>query len=109
MDTNQGKKTSAKPSETQGEMRTQEMILNMGPQHPATHGVMRMVLTLEGEKIIACDLIIGYLHRGIEKILENRPYMGGIWYMDNADYLSPMLNEIAYEGSLDFVLGEVDR
>ena len=84
---------------------TQEMLLNMGPQHPATHGVLRMVLTLEGEKIVDCTLVIGYLHRGIEKILENRPYMGGIRYMDNADYLAPMLNEIAYVGAVEQLMG----
>ncbi len=81
--------------------KTQEMLLNMGPQHPSTHGVLRMVLTLEGKKIIDCSLIIGYLHRGIEKTLENRSFLGGIRYMDNADYLSPMLNEIAYVGAVE--------
>jgi NADH-quinone oxidoreductase subunit D len=102
---NQGKKLSTGPSEMQGETRIQEMLLNMGPQHPATHGVLRMVLTLEGEKIVDCMLVIGYLHRGIEKILENRPYLGGIRYMDIADYLSPMLNEIAYVGAVEQVMG----
>ena len=82
-------------------IRTEEMILNMGPQHPSTHGVLRLVLTLDGETIEDCTPVIGYLHRGIEKILENRPIMGGIRYMDNADYLSPMLNEIAYAGAVE--------
>ncbi len=67
---------------------SQEMLLNMGPQHPSTHGVLRLVLKLEGETVVDCTPVIGYLHRGIEKILENRPVMGGIRYMDNADYLS---------------------
>jgi NADH-quinone oxidoreductase subunit D len=89
----------------QGEFKTQEMLLNMGPQHPSTHGVLRMVLRLEGETIVGATAIIGYLHRGIEKILENRPYMGGIRYMDNADYLSPMLNEIAYAGAVEQLMG----
>ncbi len=93
------------PGRPQPEITTQEMLLNMGPQHPATHGVLRMVLTLEGERIIDCTLVIGYLHRGIEKILENRPYLGGIRYMDNADYLSPMLNEIAYVGAVEQLMG----
>jgi NADH-quinone oxidoreductase subunit D len=79
----------------------QEMLLNLGPQHPSTHGVLRLVLTLEGETVLDCTPIIGYLHRGIEKTLENRPYLGGIRYMDNADYLSPMLNEIAYAGAVE--------
>src|SRR5260370_8574273 len=77
------------------------MLLNMGPQHPRTHGVLRLVLTLEGETIIDCMPVIGYLHRGMEKIFENRPYMGGIRYTDNSDYLSPMLCEIAYAGAVE--------
>jgi NADH-quinone oxidoreductase subunit D len=80
---------------------TQEMLLNLGPQHPSTHGVLRLVLTLEGETVLGCTPVIGYLHRGIEKTLENRPYLSGIRYMDNADYLSPMLNEIAYAGAVE--------
>lgn len=86
-------------------MRTEEMILNMGPQHPSTHGVLRLVMTLEGETVTHCTPVIGYLHRGIEKILENRTYMAGIRYMDNADYLSPMLNETAYAGAVEQLMG----
>src|SRR5260221_6353125 len=88
-----------------GDLKSQEMLLNMGPQHPSTHGVLRLVLKLEGETVIDCTPVIGYLHRGIEKILENRPVMGGIRYMDNADYLSPMLNEIAYAGAVEQEMG----
>jgi NADH-quinone oxidoreductase subunit D len=87
------------------EPQSQEMLLNLGPQHPSTHGVLRLVLTLEGETVVGCTPVIGYLHRGIEKILENRPVMGGIRYMDNADYLSPMLNEIAYVGAVEQLMG----
>jgi NADH-quinone oxidoreductase subunit B len=79
----------------------QEMLLNLGPQHPSTHGVLRLVLTLKGETVLDCTPIIGCLHRGIEKTLENRPYLSGIRYLDNADYLSPMLNEIAYAGAVE--------
>ncbi len=86
-------------------IKSQEMLLNMGPQHPSTHGVLRLVLSLEGETVTDCTPVIGYLHRGIEKILENRPVMGGIRYMDNADYLSPMLNEIAYAGAVEQEMG----
>jgi NADH-quinone oxidoreductase subunit D len=88
-----------------GELKTQEMLLNLGPQHPSTHGVLRLVLVLEGETVIECTPVIGYLHRGIEKILENRPIMGGIRYMDNSDYLSPMLNETAYVGAVEQLMG----
>ncbi|HEX6555700.1 MAG TPA: NADH-quinone oxidoreductase subunit D [Ktedonobacteraceae bacterium] len=86
-------------------IKSQEMLLNMGPQHPSTHGVLRLVLKLEGETVVDCTPVIGYLHRGIEKILENRPVMGGIRYMDNADYLSPLLNEIAYAGAVEQLMG----
>jgi NADH-quinone oxidoreductase subunit D len=86
-------------------IKSQEMLLNMGPQHPSTHGVLRLILSLEGETITGCTPVIGYLHRGIEKILENRPVMGGIRYMDNADYLSPMLNETAYAGAVEQLMG----
>jgi len=86
-------------------IKTQEMLLNMGPQHPSTHGVLRLVMTLEGETVVNCTPVIGYLHRGIEKILENRTVMAGIRYMDNCDYLSPMLNETAYAGSVEQLMG----
>ena len=86
-------------------LRSEEMILNMGPQHPSTHGVLRLVLTLDGETVVNCTPVIGYLHRGIEKILENRSYMAGIRYMDNADYLSPMLNETAFVGAVEQLMG----
>jgi NADH-quinone oxidoreductase subunit D len=87
------------------ELKTQEMLLNMGPQHPSTHGVLRLVMTLEGETVVNCTPVIGYLHRGIEKILENRTVMAGIRYMDNCDYLSPMLNETAYAGAVEQLMG----
>ena len=95
------------PEYTQGAegFRSEEMVLNMGPQHPSTHGVLRLVLMLDGETVVHCTPVIGYLHRGIEKILENRPYMGGIRYMDNSDYLSPMLNETAYAGAVEQLMG----
>lgn len=88
-----------------GGMRSEEMILNMGPQHPSTHGVLRLVLTLDGETVTQCTPVIGYLHRGMEKIFENRPYIGGIRYIDNADYLSPMINETAYALAIEQLTG----
>lgn len=86
-------------------MRGEEMILNMGPQHPSTHGVLRLVMNMEGETIIRCTPVIGYLHRGMEKVLENRPYMGGIRYVDNSEYLSPMICETAYAGAVEQLMG----
>lgn len=96
---------NTKISESAEDIKSQEMLLNMGPQHPSTHGVLRLVLTLDGETIVNCTPIIGYLHRGMEKIFENRPIMGGIRYTDNSDYLSPMLCEIAYAGAAEQVMG----
>src|SRR5881398_2517580 len=105
MVTNQDREPITEDIEGSEGFKTQEMLLNMGPQHPSTHGVLRLVLTLEGETVVDCTPVIGYLHRGIEKILENRPIMGGIRYMDNADYLSPLLNEIAYAGAVEQLMG----
>ncbi|GCE14062.1 NADH-quinone oxidoreductase subunit D [Tengunoibacter tsumagoiensis] len=105
MATNQGIDLQAQSSDTSEGIKSQEMLLNMGPQHPSTHGVLRLVLSLEGETVTNCTPVIGYLHRGIEKILENRTVMAGIRYMDNADYLSPMLNEIAYVGAVEQLMG----
>src|SRR5438270_10744925 len=107
MATNQDTNTGAHLGEAEApeEISSQEMLLKMGPQHHSTHGVLRLVLKLVGETVVDCTPVIGYLHRGIEKILENRPVMGGIRYMDNSDYLSPMLNEIAYAGAVEQLMG----
>ncbi len=71
------------------------MILNMGPQHPATHGVLRVLTELKGERILKCKLDIGYLHRGVEKIAENKTYQEFMPYTDRMDYLSPYSNNVA--------------
>lgn len=73
----QEKETDMQSLSQVGEGKSQEMLLNMGPQHPSTHGVLRLVLTLEGETIVDCTPVIGYLHRGMEKIFENRTLMQG--------------------------------
>ena len=72
-----------------------EMLLNMGPQHPSTHGVMRLVVKLRGEVIVDIDPVLGYLHRGIEKLCENATYTTVLTYVDPMDYLSAMHNEHA--------------
>lgn len=72
-----------------------KMVLNMGPQHPATHGVLRLVLQLKGELIEKAKLDIGYLHRGVEKIAENKTYQEFMPYTDRMDYLSPYSNNVA--------------
>src|SRR2546425_12524686 len=101
MVTNQDRNAIPEDLEGAEGIKSQEMLLNMGPQHPSTHGVLRLVLTLEGETIVDCTPVIGYLHRGMEKIFENRTIMQGIRYTDNSDYLSPMLCEIAYAGAAE--------
>ena len=73
-----------------------EMILNMGPQHPATHGVLRLLIRLDGETVVAAVPELGYLHRGYEKIAENSSYHEFIPHTDRLDYLSPISNNAAY-------------
>ncbi len=87
------------------EGEVEELILNMGPQHPSTHGVLRLVLKLSGEKVVECIPVMGYLHRGLEKIFEWRTYHQGIRYADQADYVSNMLNEHAYAGAMEAIGG----
>lgn len=72
-----------------------KMVLNMGPQHPATHGVLRLILQLNGELIEKAKVDIGYLHRGVEKIAENKTYQEFMPYTDRMDYLSPYSNNVA--------------
>jgi NADH-quinone oxidoreductase subunit D len=83
----------------------QNYFLNFGPQHPATHGVLRMVLELDGEVVVGADPHIGMLHRGTEKLVEHRKWMQGLPYMDRLDYISAMCNEHAYCLALEKLLG----
>ena len=78
------------------DMQGEKMILNMGPSHPATHGVLRIVLELDGEIITRAEPDVGYLHRGDEKIAENMTYTQFIPYTDRLDYLAPLANNVAY-------------
>ena len=82
-----------------------EMILNMGPQHPATHGVLRLVLRLDGETVIACVPELGYLHRGYEKLSENMSYYEFIPHTDRLDYISPMANNVAWVLAVEKLAG----
>ena len=72
------------------------MVINMGPQHPSTHGVLRMLLTMDGETIVDNQPVIGYLHTGIEKNAEYRPWVQGVTFVTRMDYLAPFHNELAY-------------
>jgi NADH-quinone oxidoreductase subunit D len=87
------------------ELRQETMVINMGPQHPSTHGVLRLLLELDGETVVACKPIVGYLHTGIEKNTEYRTWMQGIAYVTRADYLSPFFNELAYCLAVERLLG----
>ncbi len=82
-----------------------DMILNMGPQHPATHGVLRVLLRLDGETIIKCVPELGYLHRGYEKLAENVTYHEFIPLTDRLDYLSPLSNNVAIALAIENALG----
>ena len=77
-------------------IRTEPFVINMGPQHPSTHGVFRMRLTLDGEVVVNLEPVFGYLHRGIEKLTEGRTYAQIIPITDRLDYASPMSNNLAY-------------
>src|SRR5260370_30425876 len=81
------------------------MVLNMGPSHPSTHGVLRIILELDGEIITKAVPDVGYLHRGDEKIAENMTYTQFIPYTDRLDYLAPPANNVAYALAGEKLLG----
>jgi NADH-quinone oxidoreductase subunit D len=86
-------------------LRDGEMFINLGPQHPSTHGVLRVVVKLDGEKVIDIDPVLGYLHRGVEKLIENADYHQTISHLDPLEYISSLFCEwapvMAYEKLLD--------
>ena len=90
---------------TPGGLATQDMVLNIGPQHPATHGVLRLKLTLDGERIVECEPIIGYMHRGAEKLFEVRDYRQIIVLANRHDWLSAFSNELGVVLALERMLG----
>ena len=87
------------------DMEGEKMVLNMGPSHPSTHGVLRIILELDGEIITKATPDIGYLHRGDEKIAENMTYTQFIPYTDRLDYLAPLSNNVAYALAVEKLLG----
>jgi NADH-quinone oxidoreductase subunit D len=86
-------------------LNTVDMTVNIGPQHPATHGVFRMVLTVDGEMVVDCEPYIGYLHRGLEKLSENNDYRQAMGYWDRTDYLAGMACEAAYCYAIEKISG----
>ena len=91
----------------QGE--TERLVVNMGPQHPSTHGVLRLILEIEGETVTEARCGIGYLHTGIEKNMEYRSWTQGVTYVTRMDYLSPFFNETAYCLGVEKLLGITDQ
>ncbi len=86
-------------------LRTEEMLLNVGPQHPSTHGVLRLVVKIDGETIVDAEPVIGYLHRGTEKLAEDLNYTQIIPYTDRMDYLSAMTNNYAIVHATEQLMG----
>ena len=77
------------------------LTLNMGPQHPATHGVLRLIVTLDGERIVDCDPVVGYLHRGKEKSAESLGWHKFFPHTDRLDYVQPLMNNIGYAQAIE--------
>src|SRR4030095_4314195 len=87
------------------EIRTETMTVNMGPQHPSTHGVLRLVLELDGENIVSADPTIGFLHTGIEKTCEQKKWQQVIPLVERMDYLGAQSNSLAFCLSVERLLG----
>jgi NADH-quinone oxidoreductase subunit D len=89
---------------------TSELTLNLGPQHPSTHGVLRVVLRLDGERVVGCDIVIGYLHRGIEKLCEHRDWAQIVLITDRMDYVAAASNNLGYVETVEKLMSlEVPR
>jgi NADH-quinone oxidoreductase subunit D len=90
---------------TRAGLHTKDMLLNVGPAHPAMHGIIRIVAKLDGEEIVDADVEIGYLHRGFEKMSETVDYNGVIPYTDRLNYVSPLINNVGYCMAVEKLLG----
>ncbi len=93
----------------QGERGDETLVINMGPQHPSTHGVLRLLLECDGETVVSIRPAIGYLHTGIEKNMEYRTWTQGTTFVTRMDYVAPLFNEAAYCMSVERLLGIEDR
>src|SRR5680860_250131 len=87
------------------ELDTGDMILNLGPQHPATHGTLRLVVRLDGERVVAADPVIGYMHRGYEKLTEVRSYPQITTLINRIDWLSSFANEVPFIHGAELLMG----
>src|SRR5579875_1902632 len=88
---------------------SERIVVNMGPSHPSTHGVLRIVLELEGETVVQARPVIGYLHTGIEKNMEYRNWTQAVTFITRCDYVAPLFNEAAYCLSVERLLGIEDE
>src|SRR5881409_1751871 len=93
------------PAEGEDYLHGETMVVNMGPSHPSTHGVLRLVLTLDGEVVKAVQPHVGYLHRGMEKIAEGMTYNQFVPYTDRLDYLAPLSNNVGYILAVEKAMG----
>lgn len=89
----------------QQEARKESLLVNMGPSHPAMHGTIRIMLELDGERVLNAELEVGYLHRGFEKICEHKTYFNLLPYTDRLNYVSPLINNLGYVMTLEKLLG----
>jgi len=93
------------PTRIQKQARPDTMLLNMGPSHPAMHGTIRIMLELDGERILNSEVEVGYLHRGFEKTCEHRTYFNLLPYTDRLNYVSPLINNLGYVMTVEKMLG----
>jgi NADH-quinone oxidoreductase subunit D len=92
-------------SEITKDLRTEQMVINMGPSHPVTHGTVKFLATLDGETIVDLKVDIGYLHRGFEKMCENGTWQQAIPYTDRLNYVSPLINNVGYALAVEKLIG----
>ncbi len=93
------------PTRLERQARTDTMLINMGPSHPAMHGTIRVMLELDGERILNSEVEVGYLHRAFEKTCENRTYFNLLIYTDRLNYVSPLINNLGYAMTMEKMLG----
>ncbi len=93
------------PTRIEKEARPESLLINMGPSHPAMHGTIRIMLELDGERILNSELEVGYLHRGFEKTCENRTYFNLLPYTDRLNYVSPLINNLGYVMTIEKMVG----
>jgi len=93
------------PTRIQKEAKKDNLMINMGPSHPAMHGTIRIMLELDGEKVLNSEVEVGYLHRGFEKTCEHKTYFNLLPYTDRLNYVSPLINNLGYVMTLEKMLG----